>query len=172
MKVTGYKLREALRRWTLRRDAALSQFEGSLHKFASDTKATPVEVAARISVAEGRIAALQLAQALYNQRVSVTINGRDVLLLAAVKAIGPLTRSEKRWRAAAGIGEAKRSRLFSTVATIRTKDAEQAVATITADDAAKLAENDGRELALVREVIAAGNTREVDIEHLDAALLE
>lgn len=175
MKITGYRLREALRKWQLRRDAATSQFEGSLAKFKDESKAPPGDIARRIAEAEAAICHLQLAQAQYNARVVITaVGGGPMVLLAAIKAVGPLTRAEKMWRSAAGVDETtkKRRTIYSGILATRSKDNEAAEPTITPDEAAKHAEAAGRELSRLREAIAAGNTHEVEIENLNAALLE
>ena len=58
MEVTGYKLREALRRQTLRRETSASQFKDSLKKFPDEQKATPDQVVKRIRDAVEAIATL------------------------------------------------------------------------------------------------------------------
>lgn len=175
MKVTGYKLREAVRTWSLRRDAATSQFESTLSKFKDETKPAPVEVMSRIAVAEQAIAKLQVAQAIYNTRVSVAgMYSEPLTLLEAVKRVGPHTRAERMWRSAAGLETTskRRSSLFSGILATRSKDNEIATPTITPDEAAKFAEAHGRELARLRMAIAAANTSEVELENLNAALFE
>ncbi len=170
MKVTGYKLREALRRWQLRRDTASTQFAGSLVAFPGDDKPKPDAIAATVLAAETAIARLQAAQTRYNLNVNVTVDGMGgVPLLFCTKAVGGLARVEKLWRGATG-SEKKRSSLYDYVT--RAKDQEQAVRVVSFDDAAKQAEVHGRKLAALREAIAAGNATELTIEDLDAALFE
>lgn len=171
MKVTGYKLREALRRWQLRRDTAAGQFDKSLMAFPGEDKAKPDDIASAVLVAEQAIASLQTTQTRYN--VAVTVHAGEfgkLTLLGCVKRIGGLARVEKMWRGAAGT-EKKRASLYEALHA-RDKDQVQAVRTVSYDDASKRAEAIGRQLAALREAIATGNATELAIEDFDAALLE
>lgn len=171
MKVTGYKLRDALRRWQLRRDTAAAQFPKTLSKFESDDKPTPQAVAETVIKAEAAIAKLQVVQARYNVAVTVeTPNGRQPLI-ACVKSVGGLARVEKMWRTAAGTEKDRRS-IFGGDMGVRDKDHEVAKRTVTVEDAATLAEGIGRRLSALREAIATGNATEIAIEDLDPTLFE
>ncbi len=66
MKVTGIQIREAIKRWTLRRDASAGQFSESLWQFSEDKNTTtPVDLMKTFQEAEAAIARLQLAQTRY-----------------------------------------------------------------------------------------------------------
>lgn len=172
MKVTGYKLREALHRWQLRRDTASGQFEASLLAFPGEVKPSPQSIVEAVLSAESAIAKLQTAQTKYNVRVSTDVAGvGKVSLLYCVKAIGGNARIEKLWRGAAG-AEKKARKSYLYDATTRDKDTLQAVRVVSYDEAAKLAEHFGRRLAALREAVATGNGTELEIEDLDAALFE
>jgi hypothetical protein len=169
MEVTGYKLREALRRQTLRRETAASQFKDSLKKFPDEVKATPDQVIKRVRDAEENISILQVAQTRYNLAVRVEVPGKGrVTLLECVKRIGGLGRIEKTWRSAATI---KERGLFDDE---RTQDpgVVRQERQISIDDASARTEQIDRELALLREVIAVGNAHKVDMEDLDASLFD
>lgn len=172
MKVTGYKLREALRRWQLRRDTAAGQFDKTLTAFEGEDKRKPSEIADAVLEAESAIARLQTAQTRYNTMVSVQAEGVGTLtLLGCVKRIGGLARVEKMWRVAAGTEKKGRTTIYDMV---HARDKDQLVAkrTVSFDDAAKHAEGIGRQLAALRVAIATGNATEVPIEDLDATLFE
>ena len=169
MEVTGYDLKEAVRRYTLRRETAASQFNDSLRKFPDEDKATPDEVVKRIRDAEEAIATLQVAQARYNLIVRVEVPNRGrVPLLECIKRIGGLGRIEKTWRSAATVKERS---LFDSE---RTR--EPGVVTqerqISFDDASFRTEQIDRELATLRVLISTGNAQKVDIEGLDASLFD
>lgn len=171
MKVTGYKLREALRRWQLRRDTAAGQFDKSLMAFEGEDKPKPEAIADAVLKAEAAIALLQTAQTRYNIMVGVEVAdvGR-LTLLGCVKLIGGLARVEKLWRNAAGTE--KKGRSIYDLVHGRDKDQLVAKRTVSFDEAAKLAEGIGRQLAALRVAIATGNAAEVPIEDLDATLFE
>lgn len=176
MKVTGYQLREALRRWQLRRDSAASRFKDSLHKFAGEEKEGPQLVASRVSGAEASIAQLQSWQARYNLKVHVQVRSVDkqttLPLLEAVKLLGGLTRSEKAWREAAVVK--KGSAYFSLRSNPLERDGDKLIAqrTVSYEDAGKEAEAYARSISALREAIAVGNASELTLEGFPAALLE
>ena len=172
MKVTGYDLREALRRWQLRRDTATSQFPKVLTAFKGESKASPADIAERVSIAENAIARLQTAQAAYNIAVRVVVDDEECSLLQLIKHIGGLGRVEKMWRTAA-TGKEERFG-FTLRAESPTRKADEIVAerTISYEEAGKRAADYGKTLGEYRKAIAIGNAREVDIESLDAALFE
>ena len=86
MKTTGYALRDALKQHELLRETAASGFLGSFKKFPNETKISPVEIAKQVQIEEEKIALLQAAQALYNTRVRLTVEGKDLLLTEAIKS--------------------------------------------------------------------------------------
>lgn len=167
MKVNGYKLREALRRWQLRRDTAAGQFPKVLTAFPDDHKPSPVDIAAAVVTAETNIAALQTAQTAYNQRITVEAQGHTFSLLGAIKSVGGLGRVEKMWRTASA---PPKDRYMSND---ETRPADQVVAKrqITYEQAAAYASDIGKQLGALREAIATGNARELEVD-LDPALFE
>lgn len=171
MKVTGYKLREAMKRWQLRRDSAVSQFQASLIGFPGEERPKPLDLGAAGLAAEGAIAGLQAAQARYNAAITVTCDGAPFSLLEAVKLYGGMQRIEKMWRAASTIKREKYYRL-SDPEKSRKVDEVTAQRTISYEDAAKQAMIAGARVASLREAISVGNAREVDLPGLEAALFE
>lgn len=170
MEITGYKIREALRRLTLRRDTAASQFKPSLHTFEGEKKPAPDEVIERVERTESAIAQLQVVQMRYNLAVHVDVPGEGRLTLAhCIKRIGGLARIEKSWRSAATV---KEDRYALDNGLSRDKGTERAVRQISVDDASIRAERFDQRLATLREIIAVGNAHKVDMEDLDASLFE
>lgn len=171
MKVTGYAIREALRRWQLRRDTADSQFNGTLTKFKDEDKASPVDVIQRIMDAEVAIAKLQVLQTLYNSRVTVSVQGvgSNMTLLECIKRFGGLGRVEKHWRDAATV---KKDRYGLSDPSVREEGQLYAERTISFEDASKQAITTGLLLGKLREAVAVGNAREIEFEDLDATLFE
>ncbi len=166
MEVTGYRIREALRRWQLRRDTAAGEFKGTLLAFPDDQKPTPDSVAERLAVAEAAISSLQVTQSSYNLGVQVLVGGELRSLMHCIKLVGGLGRLERAWRDAAvekedryGYGSGERT--AGTVVKART---------ISHEEAAKRTERYAAELAELREAIALGNSTPLDID-LDVRLL-
>ncbi len=175
MKITGYALREAIKRWTLRRDAAVAQFEGTLKKFDDEEKDTPVEVMARLTEAELRIARLQTAQAQYNLSVNVHVSvpgiiEKEMNLCMAVKLIGGVGRQEKLWRNIAAPGKDPYGSRMGEIS--RDKDTVFAKSTVSQKDAAVLAEGKARISSALVTAIAKANAVEIDIGFLSTADLE
>jgi hypothetical protein len=172
MEVTGYKLREALRRQTLRRETASSQFNDSLKKFPDEEKATPDDVIKKVRSAEEAIATLQVAQTRYNLAVRVEVPGSRVqkTLLECIKRIGGLGRIEKTWRSAATAKE--RSSLYGDDERTLEPGVVRQKRQLSFDEASSRTEQIDRELAVLREVIAVGNAHKVDMEDLDASLID
>lgn len=175
MKVTGYALREALRKWQLKRETAAGQFADTLFEFptARGKKPKPHEIAEKVDRAERAIAALQTAQALYNASVWVTLPfyGESVQLTRAIKLIGALGRVEKLWRIAA-TGKRDKYASFRSDDPKRLKEGEMlAEPTITPEEAAKSVEGYASQLGAIRQVVAVANATEITID-LEPGLIE
>lgn len=102
MLVTGYALREAIKQWELRKDAANRVFADSLKVFPGEEKPHPSKLIEQYLAAEVAIAQLQTAQAQYNLLVRIDFEGCPMTLCEAVKSLGGYSRVEKLWRTAAG----------------------------------------------------------------------
>jgi hypothetical protein len=173
MKVTGYMLREAIKRHELRRDVAARSFNDSLKAFPGEVKDNPADIVEQFLAAERATAALQTAQMRYNLAVKIDLYGhgwdRTTMTLAeAIKLIGGEGRVEKMWRSAAG--PSKKDRYYS--------DDEidpshiRAQPTIKPQEAVKLATVAGKRAGALRAAIATANATEVEIEDLSPALFE
>ena len=171
MKVTGYAIREALRRWQLRRDTADSQFKGTLMRFKDEVKASPLDVIQKIADAEVAVAKLQVLQTVYNSRVTVSVEGvgSNLTLLECIKRFGGLGRVEKHWRDAA---TEKPDRYGLTDRSVREEGQVYAERAISFEDASRQAIVTGLLLGKLREAVAVGNAREIEFESLDATLFE
>lgn len=169
MRVTGYQLRDALKTYELRAEAANRAFEPSLVRFASETKKTPDEVAREYTAAHDAIARLQVAQMKYNLAVTVKVGAMSMTLAEAIKRMAAPVRIAKLWKEA--MGKKKDRYGLSGVEVVRDKDKEYAVASVTAEEATAFAQKSAKEAAAYRSAIAVGNAQEVDIDGLDAALL-
>lgn len=165
--VTGIRLREALKRWRIKRDVADKQFTDSLWAFEEDQKATPQEVAKNFTEADMMIAKLQDVQAEYNRRVMVKVEGAEISLSAAIRLVGGAGRLESMWRRAAtetGLGRYSDRELSRPADEIRAKRVvSQANATIFSDNAARYA-------AALRTAIATGNATRLSMEVPDGVL--
>lgn len=171
MKINGYKLREALKLWALRKSAADSEFADSLHKFPSEEKESPISIAGRIQHADTSIAHLQVAQMRYNLAVSVRVgNGSAMSLAEAIKLSGVCERNEKLWKGTTVSPSRRRS--YDVPSLERDTTLERAVATITAKEILAETTLASRATGQLRAALASGNATEVDIEGLDSSLFE
>ncbi len=163
--VTGYGLRKAIKKWTVKRDAAAGKFPTVLHKFKDEVKTSPEDVAAEVLAAETAIAKLQTAQVLYNAKVQVEVNGETVTLAEAVKRMGGATRIEKMWRTAAGLEKSNRN-IFGYGAGPQTRNAgvEQQESTMNPELAVDRANQASELVSLLQEAIAGGNGNKVELD--------
>lgn len=171
MKVNGFLFRESIRRWELRRDTAINQFDDSLKKFPGEEKPHPTAIAAEFLKCESAIAKIQAAQARYNSSVEVPVVEEKMTLTEAVKRLGGAGRMEKLWRAAAGAGKKKETYGFNDN-DVRDPNQIRAARTISLDDALKEARRAAAYASALRAAIAKGNSTEVEAgEFLNPELL-
>jgi hypothetical protein len=170
MKVTGIQLREAIKRWNLRKDAAAAQFSESLWQFEDDKGCTsPVDLMNTFQAAESAIARLQVAQTRYNLAIRVTVQGDEMTLCEAVKRVGGAGRAQKMWRTTAV--DKGRDR-YSYREMTRKTDEVRAQRQVSVKDALTEASKTAVLAGQFRNVIAVGNTETVEIEDLEASLFE
>ncbi len=169
MKVTGYQLREAIRRWSGVVDVTAKQFPDSIWGFDSDElDAKPKTIAAEYEEADLAIATLETAQQFYNQQIMVNVGGQRMTLSTAVKRVGGAGRLEKLWRNAAT--DSGRDR-WSNRERTRSKDTEVATRSISAADCLAAARKASQFAGNLRAAIAMGNSKELEIE-IDKNLVE
>ncbi len=171
MKINGYRLREALKMWDLRKNAAELEFPESLHKFGSDeSKELPISVAGKIETAEQAVAKLQVAQMRYNLLVTVDVTGVGPMTLAdAIKLSASADRIEKLWKTAPG---ASRRSYHSERKLERDATLERATPTMTAKEILAETTNASRTSGKFRAALATGNAVEVEVQDLSPALFE
>jgi len=169
MKITGYKLREAIKQQELLRDTAASMFDDTLKVFPGETKSAPQDVVKAFLVAETNVAKLQTAQMRFNLAVKVDILGEKMSLAEAIKRVGGQGRVEKMWRSAAN---SKRKDRYGYDDDELDPTKVRSTLTITPDAAVKLASSAGRVAGAYRAAIATANAQEVDIEDVTPELFE
>lgn len=167
MKVTGYKLREAIRRVELQRDTVAGLFKDSLYVFEGESKADPIELMKKFRDAEYAVAALQEAQQRYNLRVSLLVYGKVLSLAVAVKMLGGAGRTAKMWRDAIAKREDRYGRDLE-----RSRDTEAAKRVVAYDVALREANKADAYAGELRAAVAAGNATEMEIEELEPVLFE
>lgn len=162
MKVTGYKLLQAINEQRQQRDAAAARFNGSIMSFPNEKRQKPQKVYDDFIFAEQQLAKLQVAQARYNLSVDVKVGFDTMTLHEAIKRVGGAGRGEKMWRTASTPREDKYSYREET----RDKDAVVMERQISYEAADELRKAAGKNAAALREAIAVGNAtvRELDIE--------
>jgi hypothetical protein len=162
MKITGYKLKELIKRAEMVRDTVASHFNGSLHKFEGDDKDGPQDVVAKFRKADLALAQVQTVQARYNLAVEVEVLGEKMSLMEAVKRVGGAGRVEKMWRSASG---EKKDR-YSYRDDDLTREAGQirAKRTINKSQTLELAQEAAKIAGSLRAAIAEGNSVEVELD--------
>lgn len=167
MKVTGYKLREAIRRVELQRDTTAGLFKDSLHVFEGESKADPIDLMKQFRDAEYAAAALQEAQQRYNLRVSVSVYSKALSLAVAVKMLGGAGRAAKMWRESISKKEDRYGNHLE-----RSKDTEAATRVVAYSVALREANKADAYAGELRAAIATGNATEMEIESLEPILFE
>lgn len=171
MKVNGFLLQQAIKRWELRRDTASNQFSDTLFKFKDETKASPDSVFKDFVTAEDAIVKLETAQAKYNLKVIVDLApGRQMTLTEAVKRLGGAGRGEKMWKTATN---PKKDRYGYGSPTERTSNTERATYVLSTSEMMSRADKAAQSTGLLRAAIARGNGTEFDAADigLEPALL-
>lgn len=169
MKVTGYKLREAIRRFELQRDTTVNLFKDSLHVFDDESKADPISLMQKFRDAEFAVVTLQEAQQRYNLKVSIDVYGKKIFLAAGVKMLGGAGRAAKMWREAVSEKDDRHSYRSNLE---RSKDTIAAKRVVTYDIALKEANKADAYAGALRAAIATGNATEMEIEGLEPMLFE
>jgi hypothetical protein len=163
MKLNGYLIREAIKRWTLYKDTIQAQFKESLYYFDEDQKADPIAVMNEFSKAEYAVAYLEEAQQRFNQIVQVTVLNETMPLTRAVKLVGGAGRQEKMWRDAS---IKKKDRYSYDDKLSRSKDTEYAKPAISRAEAIDSSAKASKFAAALRNAIARGNNTDVNLESL------
>jgi hypothetical protein len=169
VKVTGYQLREATRKFELQRDTAARLFKSSLYAFEDEVKEDPIEVMDHLKKAELSVVRLQEAQQKYNLKVLIDVQGKSITLAAAVKMLGGAGRIAKMWREAVAD---KEDRYGYRNERERNKDTEVARKRLPFDVALKEANTADGFAGALRAAIAVGNATSLEIEGLDTELFE
>ncbi len=161
MKISGYRLREALRNKRTLRDVLATRFNDTLWQFKGSEEASPKEISERFVEADHAVASIEAAQQLYNQQVTVRIGGEKMSLSLAIKLVGGAGRHEKMWRSAAV--DKGRDR-YTMRETSRKLDEEQAVRMVSVDDSLDAAMKAAQHASELRSSIAEANSNEIEID--------
>jgi len=168
MKVSGYQLRESLRRWKDRRDIFSRNFEESLWQFSDDEKGHPVDRAKGYAEADRAVARLESAQQEYNLKTTIQLPNESVTLSVAVKLLGGAGRLTRMWRK--GATDTGRDK-YSYRENRRSKEDEFARRMVPQELAMQKADEAACYASALRAGIAEANGTSLDIEQLDPKLL-
>lgn len=167
MKVTGYMLREAVRRWTTVQTVAAKMFPEVTFAFFGDIKDNPLEIDTQYWTAALAVSELQEAQQKFNASIRVKVGNQEMNLSRAIKLVAFAGQRSKAWKTAAC--ETGKSR-YSDKLMVRDKDSEVAKRQMSVKEClAKQAEIDSF-LADLRTAISVANGKEIDIIDLDPKL--
>ena len=169
MKITGYKLREAIKMHELRRNTWAGQFDDSLRKFKDEEKTHPNTIVKNFLRQEEIVAKLQSVQARYNLTIVVEVLGEKMTLCEAVKRVGGAGRAEGLWRSAAG---GKKDRYSYNRDDERDPTKERAKAQMNIIDITREAQAAAKFAGALRNAIATANAQEIEVTDLDASLFE
>lgn len=170
MHVTGYMIREALKRQELRKNVLEVQVKSALWRFKEEDKLTADEAMAQAKEAEEKIADLEVIQDRYNLQVMVDVQGVKMPLARAVKLVGGAGRIEKQWRDFS-TDTGKRGYRDDQEIT-RDKDVERAERTLSARECLDRSTKAAGYAGSLRAAIAEGNSQRVNFDDLDASLFE
>jgi hypothetical protein len=162
MRVTGYQIREAINRWSLRKTTIYKQFNESIWAFAGEEKQKPQEVVQIMETANRSWARLKEIQQFYNRTVSITFKGQSISLCLAVQMLPGVGQIEKMYRDASTDTGRDRYSGYREIQQ-RSKDTEYASRQITMKDALAKAEESSRSASSLRNAIARANTQEIEI---------
>lgn len=162
--VNGFLLREAIRRWELRRDTAATQFESSVSKFEDEEKASPDELAKEFVTAETAIGKLQAIQTAYNLYVTIAVGDTRMTLCEAVKRLGGAGRLDKMWRVLCG---EKKDKYDLRNEMTRRADEVRAVRVVSVREAMSRASAAAKFASTLRAAIAKGNGEDVALSGLE-----
>lgn len=157
MEVTGNRLYELLQIWTTKRDALALEFTDCLTSFGEEKKRDPTKVNEELFNAEYNIAEIELAQKEFNQKARTS---SGLSLEAAIKHLGVLKRTVKRWQPAT---------TNMNGGFVRDRDSEYARQTISPQEAQKMVEDYTRRLLSLKSQVADANSTRIDVK-LDKAL--
>ena len=170
MKVTGYQLREAIKRATQRAEMARLVFKDSVVGFEDESK-NPMAAALAFEQRGTEVALLQALQQQYNQAVvleGIEVCGKPITLAVGVKLVGHAGAIEKEWRQMAA---AKRERYSSDPITERDCNKVYAKKLVTPELAMAQSESHGAFAAKLRAAIAVANNTQL-IMDVDPALVQ
>ena len=163
MKVTGYQLREAIKRATKRADLSRRVFQESATAFA-DEKKDPLAAGTAFEQRGIDVAELQALQQQYNHSVvlpAICLRGKPMTLAVAVKLVGHAGALEKEW---GNMAAAKRERYGRDPATERDNTKTYATKLVTPELALAQAEQHGGYAARLRAAIAVANNTVIDLD--------
>ncbi len=163
MKVSGHRIKAAIKTWELKREVAAKQFAGSLWKFKEEEK-NPLAITEEFAKAEFAIAKLQEAQALYNLSVKLKIGEVEMSLCEAVKRVGGAARLEKMWRLAATSSEETPYSYRQEVTKVRNANEVHAEKTVTEEKAVEMATSCTSLTNTFRGAIAEGNGVQLELD--------
>jgi len=162
MRVTGYQIREAINRWSLRKTTIYKQFNESIWAFQGEEKQKPQEVVTLMAEAKRSWARLKEIQQFYNRTVTLTFDGKSISLCLAVQMLPGVGQIEKMYRDASTDTGRDRYSGYREVQQ-RSKDTEYAGRQISMKDALAAAEKASRSSSSLRNAIARANTQEIEI---------
>jgi len=165
MKVTGYKLREELKKTNLKIDMLNSEFDDSKTGFKDDDKRPMDEITLDLFRAEEKACQLQEANQQYNLKVAAEMKSFGKISLALIiKLVGPVSRIEKKWRRMAAPKRDRRRYYDDDTRTVKEADKEYAEKRYSREDAGKQAETWAGRLASLRSTLATLNAQEVEMD--------
>jgi len=172
MKTNGYKLREAIKVWEMRRELAEDALNKALFVFPGEEKDQMKvdEYWGNYAQAEQSIARLQTAQVRYNLEIKVRAGEMSAPLAYAIKYIGSVQRFVKLWKGALTKGTVKDDPYGRRSALIRKEDEIHAHKTIPDVECRENVLRYKQEENQLRAAIATANAEELEIEGLDETL--
>jgi hypothetical protein len=164
MEINGYELREQIRKAKLKVNALFAEFESSVRIFEGEKRRTLTAVTDDLKAALQYLSKLEAAQEYYNLASSVVVRGGHFTLAEAVKQLGGISRLGKVWNV---LVIPKKDRYGSSVASIRSTDAEYAIEQFTREAAIAQIDDLAGFVEQLRSQIATANSNKINITLLD-----
>lgn len=172
MKVTGYQLMDRIEALREQAHTINGQFTASLFRFTAGTeeKPDPRDLMKDYADCERKVALLQAAQAAYNVRVTVDIQGEQMALQQAVKLIGSVNKIKSNWLAAVKNTQDKNS-YSGYYELVRDKTSEYAQRVVSIEECLRLSKEASDLVTALKQAIRAGNAAEIELD-IDASLFQ
>jgi hypothetical protein len=174
VKVTGFQLMDRIELAREQAQTINGQFIGSLFRFVgtNEEKPDPRQLMKDYAQCERQVALLQTAQAIYNTRVTVEVQGERMLLQTAIKLIGSVNKVKSNWLTATKNTQDKNNYTFTSYYDmVRDPNSMYAERVVSIEECLNLSKEASDLATALKQAIRSGNAVEIDLE-VDPSLFQ